>query len=166
MSEQKRSRRWIVPRDGSFTRHPTKTAPDYGLMRLIPRYHHSRRRCAHNRRRLRFRYDRWRRFIAGQSYFATPRSDRAHRAQEEECQQSAAYPLRQEAEVFFQVKQEVDERFRIFRVMNGYVCNLAPSPTSEDGRSSPCRSRGRGSYELGFMPCACSHSCFSCVSRA
>jgi hypothetical protein len=37
MSEQKRSRRWIVPRDGSFTRHPTKTALDYGLMKLIPR---------------------------------------------------------------------------------------------------------------------------------
>ena len=107
MSEQKRSRRWIVPRDGSFTRHPTKTALDYGLMRLIPRYRLSRRRCVHNRRRLRFRCDRWRRFIAGQ----------AHRAKEEECQRSAAYPLRPEAEVFFQVKQEVDERFRIFRVM-------------------------------------------------
>ena len=78
MSEQKRSRRWIVPRDGSFTRHPTKTALDYGLMRLIPRYHLSRRRCVDNRRRLRFRCDRRRRSIRGPvlPYFATPRSDR------------------------------------------------------------------------------------------
>src|ERR1700722_17905570 len=26
------------PRDGSLTRYPTKTAPDYGVTRLIPRY--------------------------------------------------------------------------------------------------------------------------------
>jgi uncharacterized protein (DUF1330 family) len=42
MSEQKRKPSLDRLCDGSFTQHPSKTALDYGLMRLIPRYRRNR----------------------------------------------------------------------------------------------------------------------------